>query len=166
MTRLLRHWPWVALLACGAILAAAHAFETFGHLAPCALCLKERDVYWLAMVIAGFGAAVDVTPLGPRWTRVISGLLGLVFVWSAGLAAYHAGVEWKWWPGPTSCSGGAGRVDAAALTALLNGAKMSAPACDKAPFVFLGLSMAGWNAAISLGLAVLSAVAAFRRPIR
>ena len=116
------------------------------------------------MVVAGFGAAVDLTPLGRRWTRVISALLALAFLWGAGLAAYHAGVEWKWWPGPAACSGGATHVDAAALTALLNGAKMSISACDKAPFVFVGLSMAGWNAILSLGLAALSALAAFRRP--
>jgi len=37
-----RHWPWVALLGSVAMLAIAHAFETFGRLAPCELCLKER----------------------------------------------------------------------------------------------------------------------------
>lgn len=145
------------------MLGAAHAFETFGHLAPCGLCLKQRDALWLTLTFAAFGAALGLTPLGPRWTRVVSALIGMAFVASAGLAAYHAGVEWKWWPGPASCSGG-GRVTAGDLEALLRGAKMAPPACDKAPFVFIGLSMAGWNAVISLGLAAASAVAAARRP--
>jgi disulfide bond formation protein DsbB len=49
---------------------------------------------------------------------------------------------------------------------LLRGAAMNIPRCDKPAFVFLGLSMAGWNAVVSLVLAVLSAVAgrlAYRR---
>ncbi len=147
------------------MLGAAHAFETFGHLAPCGLCLKERDAYWLALTIAAFGVAIDLTPLGPRWTRVVSALIGLAFLASAGLAAYHAGVEWKWWPGPASCSGGATQVTAGDLQALLRGAKMAPPNCDKAPFVFIGLSMAGWNAAVSICLAAASAIAAVRRPV-
>ena len=53
MTALARHWPWVALLASAALLGIAHAFETFGHLAPCELCLKQRELYWLAAGIAG-----------------------------------------------------------------------------------------------------------------
>jgi disulfide bond formation protein DsbB len=44
----------------------------------------------------------------------------------------------------------------------LNGAKVAAPRCDKAAWVFLGLSMAGWNALISLKLAGWSAVWAVR----
>ena len=75
---------------------------------------------------------------------------------------YHAGVEWKFWPGPAECTGGAGGVSAADLTALLNGAKAKMPDCDKPAWIFFGLSMAGWNTLVSLGLALFSAMAASR----
>ena len=44
MNTLLRQWPAAAFLASAAMLAIAHAFETFGGLAPCTLCLQQRDV--------------------------------------------------------------------------------------------------------------------------
>ena len=89
-------------------------------------------------------------------------ILSLIFLYGAGLATYHAGAEWKWWPGPTTCAGGGGSVTAASLFALLNGARVQPPRCDEAAWVWLGLSMAGWNVLASLGLAGLSAYAAVR----
>jgi disulfide bond formation protein DsbB len=71
-------------------------------------------------------------------------------------------VEWKFWPGPTACAGGSGGVSVADMQALLSGARVRAPACDQAPWIFAGLSMAGWNALISLGLAALSLAALIR----
>src|SRR6059058_2376568 len=139
-----RHWPWVALLASLAMLAIAHAFETYGRLAPCELCLKEREVYWVAAAIALAGGLA-----GLRWLRagrLACAVLALVFLGCAGLAAYHAGAEWKFWPGPASCTGGHVQVSAADLARLLRGGPIAAPACDKAAWVFLGVSIAGWNA--------------------
>ena len=49
---ILRHWPALAFVTSAAMLAIAHAFETLGHLAPCTLCLYERQVYWLALPVA------------------------------------------------------------------------------------------------------------------
>jgi disulfide bond formation protein DsbB len=151
----------MALLASAAMLAIAHAFETFGHLAPCTLCLREREIYWAALAIAAVATLLAATPLRVNARRLANVLLVLAFTYSALVAGYHAGAEWKWWPGPTTCSGGGGaRVDAAALTALLNGARSAMPACDKAAWIFLGISMAGWNAVISAALAAASALAA------
>jgi disulfide bond formation protein DsbB len=89
-------------------------------------------------------------------------VLGLAFLAGAILASYHAGVEWKFWPGPAACTGVSGAPSAAAMNAFLNGAKTAPPACDKAAWVFGGLSMAGWNALASLALAALSVAAALR----
>lgn len=150
----------MALLASAAMLAIAHAFETFGHLAPCTLCLREREIYWAALAIAGVATVLTVTPLRANATRLANVLLVLAFAYSTLVAGYHAGAEWKWWPGPTSCSGGGAHVSAADLTAFLKGAPMAMPACDKATWVFLGISMAGWNALISAALAIASALAA------
>lgn len=158
-----RHSPLLALLASALLLATAHAFERFGGLAPCHLCLKQREVYWVAGTVGLVGVVLQRTPLWPRLRLPLSLLLGAIFLYGAGLATYHAGAEWKWWPGPKTCSGG----DAAAaynLEAMLKGtAAIKAPACDKAAWVFLGLSMAGWNILISLKLAVWSVLAAFRK---
>jgi disulfide bond formation protein DsbB len=155
---LLDHWPLSAACASAAMLAAAHAFETFGGLAPCHLCLYQRDVYWIALSVGIAGFALGYMRLG--WAGRLAGyLLALIFLVGAGVAAYHSGVEWKWWPGPASCTGG-GVVSAGQLSAFLNGAKALPPQCDVAAWRMVGLSMAGYNAIISLGLAALSAIAA------
>jgi len=71
----------------------------------------------------------------------------------AGLGGYHAGVEWGFWAGPTACAGGAG-VGGQSAEALL-AQIMAAPVvrCDEVAWSLLGLSMAGWNALASAGLA-------------
>ena len=167
MTGLLRpfldRWRLCALVASAAMLAIAHAFQTFGGLAPCTLCLRQREVYWVAATVALVFMVVVRLPGGPRWRQISCWILAAIFLAGCAIAVYHAGAEWKFWPGPTTCSsaGGSG-VDANAMSALLNGAKIKPPACDKAAWVFLGLSMAGWNALISLAWAALSAAAAVR----
>ncbi|RAK60167.1 disulfide bond formation protein B [Phenylobacterium hankyongense] len=159
----LDRWRLCALVISAGMLAIAHAFETFGGLAPCTLCLRQREVYWVAAALsAGFMVIVRL-PGGPRWRAATCWILALVFLTGAGVAAYHAGAEWKFWPGPTTCSGsGAGAVSASALNELMNGAKIRPPACDQAAWVFGGLSMAGWNAVASLVFAGLSVAAALR----
>ncbi len=156
---LVSNWPLAAAAVSAAMLAIAHAFETFGHLPPCELCLKQRTVYWVALPIGlvGFGAARALKrPVLITWT---SWLLVLVFLYSAALASYHAGVEWHWWPGPKACTG-SGQVNAKDLLALLNGARIRGPQCDVAAWRMLGLSMAGWNAVCSLVFATVSVIAA------
>jgi disulfide bond formation protein DsbB len=166
MTNVLRpfldRWRLVAVLVAAAMLATAHAFETFGGYAPCTLCLRQREVYW---TILGLGAAFMVAvrlPGGPRWREATCWVLGLAFLVSCAVAVYHAGAEWKFWPGPEACASAGGAFDPADLDAFLKGAKVRPPACDEAAWVFAGLSMAGWNAVISLGLAALSGLAAIR----
>lgn len=159
----LDRWRLVAVLVAAAMLATAHAFETFGGYAPCTLCLRQREVYWTILGLgAGFMVLVRL-PGGPRWRALTCWVLGLAFLVGFGVAVYHAGAEWKFWPGPQACaSAGGGSVSAADMAAFLSGEKVKPPACDEAPWVFAGLSMAGWNAVISLGLAAVSAVAAVR----
>jgi disulfide bond formation protein DsbB len=157
----LDRWRLCAVLASAGMLAIAHAFQTFGGLAPCALCLRQREVYWTALTLAAVFMVIVRLRGGARWREATCWVLALVFLFGAGLAAFHAGVEWKFWPGPTTCVGG-GDVSSADLQALLNGEKFAAPSCDKAAWVFAGLSMAGWNAVASLILAGLSVLAALR----
>ena len=157
----LDRWRFFALLASAAMLAIAHAFETFGHLAPCELCLKQRGVYWAAIGVAAVAMVVVRLPGGPRWRELSCWLLALVFLASAGAAGYHAGVEWKFWPGPQSCTG-VGSVSVADLQAMLNGAGVKGPRCDQPAWIFLGVSMAGWNAVASVILTAFSVAAARR----
>ncbi len=156
---LVRHWLVLALLASAAMLAIAHAFQTFGGLAPCTLCLRQREVYWIALGVSAAGLALGLSPATARLRPLVCAILALIFLYGAGVAAYHAGAEWKWWPGPTACSGGGG-ASAAALAQLLHGAKIAAPRCDEAAWRMAGLSMAGWNVLASLVFAGFSGAAA------
>jgi disulfide bond formation protein DsbB len=158
---ILDRWRFFALAASAMMLAVAHAFQTFGGLAPCELCLKQRTVYWVAAGIAAVAMVVVRLPGGPRVRQASCWVLAVVFLAGVGIAGYHAGVEWKFWPGPQECSGG-GTVSAAALKELLNGVGQKMPACDKPAWVFAGLSMAGWNTVASLLLVGLSIAAALR----
>jgi disulfide bond formation protein DsbB len=107
---------------------------------------------------------VGLAPFGRRLRPLFRAALALVFLGGCAVAVYHAGAEWKWWPGPTACSSGRGAVSVQALAALMHGAKIAAPRCDQAAWRGLGLSMAGWNALISLALAALSALAVVWKP--
>jgi disulfide bond formation protein DsbB len=153
----LRHWLALALAAAAGMLAAAHAFETFGHLAPCTLCLYQRDVYWTALPIAAASLVVVRTPLA-KLASLLGFVLALTFLVGAAIAVWHAGAEWKFWPGPKTCASAGGGASAAGLAALMHGARIAAPHCDEAAWRLFGLSMAGWNVLISLKLAAWSAV--------
>ena len=158
----LDQWLLWALFSAALMLAIAHGFETFGGLAPCTLCLKQREVYWVAGTVALVGAVVVRLSGFARWRWLFEAALAVVFAVGLFYAVYHAGAEWKFWPGPTTCSGG-GKVDLSALAAVAKGTvRVKPPACDQAAWVFLGLSMAGWNALISLKLLFYSAWAALR----
>ena len=156
----LKSWCLAAALISAAMLATAHAFQSFGGYQPCTLCLRQREVYWAAIAAGLIGFGLGLT--GRRHERTAALILGALFTVGAGVAAYHAGAEWKWWPGPTACSGAGGSISAHAMADLFKGARIRGPACDEAAWRLLGISMAGYNAAISLALAVISLVVAFR----
>ena len=159
----LDRWRLCAVLIAAIMLGIAHAFERFGGLAPCILCLKQREVYWwIGGVALGFMVLVRL-PGGPRWREATCWILAAAFLVGAGIAVYHAGAEWKFWPGPAACAASSNHVTAADLQALLNNAKpYRGPSCETPAWVFLGLSMAGWNAVAQIAFAVLSGMAALR----
>ena len=157
-------WIIVALVSALGLLGAAHAFETFGGLPPCELCLTQRAVYWLAATVAAGGLILLRFQGQEPAARFICLALALVFGGETLVAAYHAGVEWKWWPGPAACTGGHTHVSLDDLKAFAQGRHVAIVRCDQPAFRLLGLSMAGWNALIALKLTVLSFVSA-RRPM-
>ncbi len=92
------------LLGAAATIAGAWSFEALGYL-PCELCLLGRKPYYLGMGVAAL--CVLLSARG-REDLARKGLpaLALIFLAGAGIAAYHAGVEWKFWSGPPECTGG------------------------------------------------------------
>lgn len=154
-------WPIAAIAASVFMLAAAHAFERFALLAPCPLCLRQREVYWAVIAMAGTGLVLARLRQTPRFMMALNVLIGLVFVVGAMVAIYHAGVEWRWLPAPDGCAAAApGDILSASLDNLNE--RQATASCLDAPWVMLGLSMAGWNALASLALAALSLAAAFK----
>jgi disulfide bond formation protein DsbB len=162
---IIRWWVAFAFLAAAGALATAHAFQTFGGLDPCHLCLKQRDIYWAAIVVS-LPATLWALFFRSRGTpKVIALLLFGIFTAGAIIATFHAGVELKWWPGPQTCtgSGSGGSIDMSAFQAIIGGAKVHTPMCDVIAWAWGGLSMAGWNAVLSAILALISLVASIRR---
>lgn len=150
------------------MLAAAHGFERFGHLAPCALCHTQRQVYWAAGAIGLAGALMWRRGAQSRLLFAVGCLLGVVFLAGAGVAGFHTGVELGVFPAPETCTAAAtGPLRGGDLWDQLSG-PLAVPSCDKVAWSFLGLSMAAWNGLVSLALAVASLLSAFRlgRPWR
>ncbi|WP_292035509.1 MULTISPECIES: disulfide bond formation protein B [unclassified Brevundimonas] len=164
--RLTGWWTAFALAASLAMLGAAHAFERVAGLAPCNLCLKQREVYWAAVAIAGAATFWAVFSRASRGTpRIASFLLAAVFFTGAITAGFHAGGELKWWDLPATCSAiPSTTIDLSALSALADGTAEMKPivGCGDVAWSFGGVSMAGWNFIISLALAVFSLLAAKR----
>lgn len=152
----LRTWRWPALAMIGALamLGAAHWFENFQMLAPCPLCLRQREVYWAVAAMTGTAILLWQVRQNPRFITAFNVMLGLVFLTGAVVAGYHAGVELDIFPAPAGCVAGSIDVGAIDLTDL-NRAQATA-SCTDVPWSFLGISMAGWNMMISIGFAALS----------
>ena len=155
----------VAVVGAATILGAWIFQYGFG-LKPCPLCLEQRYPYYFAiplavMVLAGASVGASRKVLLAALFVIAVGML-----WNAGLASYHAGVEWKWWAGPSECSGELGGLGSAA-DLLKQLESISVVRCDEAAWRFLGLSLAGYNVLISLALALIAAcgfVAGLRQP--
>jgi disulfide bond formation protein DsbB len=145
----------VAGLGAATILGAYFFQYVLGYL-PCPLCFEQRIPYYIAVPLA-LVVALAATWSAPR-PVVIGGLalLALIMAVSTGLGVYHAGVEWKWWPGPADCSGPLGGMGSAG-DLLQRMQSQTVVRCDDAAWRFLGISLAGYNALISLALVVVTA---------
>lgn len=141
------------LLVAAATIAGAFVFQALGY-APCELCLKERFPYYAGIVLAVLTIVLAVR--GPRRLLPVAFVgLFLIFAASAIFGAYHAGVEWGFWPGPSSCTGAT--AEAGSMQEFLRQLhSVKVVRCDAVAIRILGLSLAGWNAVISIGLAGLA----------
>jgi disulfide bond formation protein DsbB len=149
----------VAALLIGAIAAATIAgawyFELVLDIRPCPLCLEQRYAYYLAIplaVLTAFAAAKSA----PQGVLIAAlAILGLAALGNAVLGTYHAGVEWGFWQGPTDCTGPVGNLGSAGnLLERLDTVKVIR--CDEVQWRFLGISLAGYNALISLLMAAIA----------
>jgi disulfide bond formation protein DsbB len=135
-----------------ATIAGFFFFEYVMKLPPCPLCLEQRNAFYVAVPLAAllwlgsqYGASRKVLIAG-------FAVITAIMLWNSGLALYHAGVEWKWWQGPTDCSGPLNSLGGpGGLLGQLQ--SISVVRCDEAAWRFLGLSLAGWDVPLSLALA-------------
>lgn len=133
------------LLGLVTILAALGS-QYLGGLQPCELCLEQRLAYYWGLPILGLVLLLWNRLPRPVWYLAMA-IVTLIFVWSTYMGGFHAGVEWGFWPGPTACSG---LGESFSLDALDN--LQPVIGCDVVQFRFLGLSLAGYNALISLAM--------------
>jgi disulfide bond formation protein DsbB len=140
----------LVLAAAAATLAGAWTFQALGF-QPCELCLIERTPYYASLPLAA-AARFLARNAPPSFARAILILLAMIFLAGAALAAYHAGVEWKFWPGPTGCTGKF--VAPTSMEAFRTQLEhVHVVRCDSPALRVFGLSLAAWNAPISLAIA-------------
>lgn len=145
--------------ASAALLAGAHLFEKVGGFIPCILCLDQREAHWTALGVAIAGLVAARMFKSRLGAAAAVGAAALVYAVSSGLAFYHTGVEYEFWPGPAICSGGGDVSDINDILGSLD-KKPDAPSCADAQWRFLGVSMAGYNLLASAGLFALTLFAA------
>ena len=152
------------LFAATAVILTALAFEHLGGYLPCPLCLQQRYAYYAA-IPALFLALVLVAADNGRIAALLFGLIALAFLANAGLGIYHAGAEWKFWDGPTTCAAVGQPLSTSAGGLLKSLDKTRVIRCDEAPWHLFGLSFAGWNVVASVLLA-LGSIAAAAKALR
>jgi len=135
-----------------ATILGAWGFEYAGYL-PCELCLKQRIAYYVAIPLSL--VIWLVAGKSPALLRQGLVVLGLIMLASCIFGIYHSGVEWKFWAGPQTCTGGGFGGGIPDLT-------KQAVMCDQPAIRIFGLSLAGWNAVISAALGAFSFAKAFQ----
>ncbi|MFM9850190.1 MAG: disulfide bond formation protein B [Hyphomicrobiaceae bacterium] len=155
----------LALLLSVGVIVTALGFENIGGYLPCPLCTMQRYAYYAAIPLL-FLALVLVATERPGLACLVFALVGLAYLANAGLGVYHAGAEWKFWPGPASCAAASGELATNAGSLLKDLERVQVIRCDEAAWRLAGLSFAGWNVLISLLLFSVSlrAAVAARRP--
>jgi disulfide bond formation protein DsbB len=148
-----------------ATLAGAWFFQLVLEILPCPLCLEQRYAYYFAVPFAAL-VALAAAKGAPRPLLLVGlAILALAALANAWLGAYHSGVEWGLWKGPTDCTGQIGNFGSAGnLLERLDTVKVVR--CDEVQWRFLGLSLAGYNVLISLLMAAIAAWGIVRTPRR
>ncbi len=143
-----------AAIGSALLLGGAYYFQYVVGLAPCDMCLWQRYPHMVAIL---FGMITVPLLVEPRVALVFALMAILALFATAGIGVYHAGVEQHWWQGPQSCTGRvpAGLTPEELKQYLLNARMVR---CDEIPWKMWKISMAGWNAILSGGLAILLSI--------
>lgn len=135
-----------------ALLLGAFAFQYLGGLPPCEMCIWQRWPHGAAILLGiGGGGLALLGAVPAKAARPLAWLAVIALIITGAIGVFHAGVEWKLWPGPSHCTGGdyvPGRDDFGALQVVR---------CDEAMWRFVGISLAGYNAIFSLAVASIAA---------
>jgi disulfide bond formation protein DsbB len=130
-----------------ATITTALASQYIGGLEPCDLCYKQRWPYYFAIPCLALA-------LRPHFARPLIALALFSFAIGAAVAAYHAGVEYGWWQGPTGCTGHGMMMGFESLEQALQEPVIR---CDQPAFTLFGVSMAGYNFFVSVILTAMTA---------
>ncbi len=128
------------------LLGGAYVSEYGFGLHPCEMCWWQRYPHFAAIALALLS-----TVAVPR--RVWIALAAVALLVTGAIGAFHAGVEYGWWEGLTTCStpslGGGDPLEAIMNAPLVR--------CDEVQWSLAGISLAGWNFLISsvAGIAIL-----------
>jgi disulfide bond formation protein DsbB len=136
---------WIALLLPAVLLAGALGSQFLGGLVPCEMCHWQRWPHYAAVPIAALALGTRGQPISRILTLLAAGAIAA----SGAIGFYHAGVELGIFEGLTACTTQASGATADELLKSIMQAKLVR--CDQVQFAFLGISMAGWNAILSLG---------------
>lgn len=144
---------FIAIMTPSLLLGGALFSQYVGGLYPCQMCMWQR---WPHLVAIFFALDAIALRSRPPLSALFAGLAALGIAVSGAIGAFHAGVEYHWWQGITSCST---ELTEGSTQDMLN-ALWDAPLtrCDVAPWSLFGISLAGFNAIFSLGAAALIAV--------
>jgi disulfide bond formation protein DsbB len=150
----------LAIAVPASLLAGAYGSEVFGGLHPCEMCWWQRYAHFAGL---GFALLSLLLRNAPDRGRSFVWVAALAILASGAIGGYHAGVELRVFEGFTQCtSKGAGGLSSEELLKQIMGTPLIR--CDEVQFSFLGISMAGWNAILSV-LAALSILwLSLRRP--
>jgi disulfide bond formation protein DsbB len=139
-----------------ATLLGAWFFQFVLGYPPCPLCLQQRIPYYIVIPLALLLALAARGGVSPRLVAAGLAVILIAVLCGAALGTYHAGVEWHFWPGPTDCSGPLGDLNSGG-SLLDQLGSIHVVRCDQAAWRFLGISLAGYNVLISLGMAAIAA---------
>ena len=144
-----RTFLWSILLISIAVVGAAYTLEHFYDFHPCQLCLYEQKVFKVTAIISLIALFFPM-----RWQYYVGILLGFVFLVGAGIAGYHVAVQQHWVPLPAFCAS----QDFSAFESIetLKEQMLNTPfvRCDQMTWSLFGLSLAAYNAILSLILAL------------
>jgi disulfide bond formation protein DsbB len=117
------------------------------------MCYWQRWPHAAAILLAALAFTASAQS---NRSRMLTLLAAAAIAISGAIGVYHAGVELGIFEGVTTCTAsGAMTLDQIMNVPLVR--------CDEVQWAFLGISMAGWNAILSLGGAALIFVLSRKR---